>query len=160
MACELLRKKAEKPVIGPIHDKSTSWSRVELFAQYYFAIFRDSSLMQITVKTFAQTRELSKTPSLHLEIEEGDIKPCLTRLQEKGYLFMVQEKDGIEAVPGRPLEQIMVAELYALAEETYYSPGDLSPTPESILEDVVKRAESDRRTHLELSFAQLLKEQA
>lgn len=72
MACGLLRKKAEKPVIGPIHDKSTSWSLVELFAHYYFAIFRDSSLMQITVKTFAQTRELSKTPSLHLEIEEGE----------------------------------------------------------------------------------------
>jgi hypothetical protein len=66
----------------------------------------------------------------------------------------------MEVVPGRPLDQITLAELYQLAEEYSYQPGDLEETAGRVLEGHIEEIESIRNASLSQSFADLLQEQS
>ncbi len=92
-----------------------------------------------------------------LQVEPDELEPALQRLLTGDWLLRVDAgADGL-VVPGRPPDQVSLAGLYALAEESGYRPGELPDSHGTrALERALIEAQQRRREALALTFEALL----
>lgn len=61
----------------------------------------------------------------HLQLEPDEVQPAVRALVEAGLLLNVEQGRGSGLVPGRPLNQVTLNQIYALGEQEGYRAGQL-----------------------------------
>ncbi|MCA9544109.1 MAG: YihY family inner membrane protein [Myxococcales bacterium] len=93
-----------------------------------------------------------------LQAETDEVEAAVRQLERAGWLLAIEDRSGEpRVVPGRPLDQVALADLFALAEADGYRVGELPDTPGSgPLERAMAEAFARRGEALQVSFAALL----
>lgn len=83
-----------------------------------------------------------------LQIEANETNPAVRALVDGGLLLEAIGKGGVELVPSRPLDRIRLDEMYRVAEEAGYHPGQLPVAAFERLERTLADADAARRVVL------------
>jgi membrane protein len=92
-----------------------------------------------------------------LQITLDELEPALRLLKDAKMLLVVDGvQDGL-LIPGRPLDQVQLADLYALCEGGGYEAGELPNTPAAgAVEDAAAAAQERARSALRVSVLHIL----
>ena len=100
-------------------------------------------------------REISTT----LQVNEITLSNALDLMLKEKLIFSVGEDGSSLVLPGRPLDQVTVDDLYRLAENQGYAPGSISPSRNQTFESLVLESESAARlVRRQQDFADLVKQ--
>ncbi|MCA9537384.1 MAG: YihY family inner membrane protein, partial [Myxococcales bacterium] len=97
------------------------------------------------------------TLAADLQIEADEVVPALRLLREGGLVLEVVGNGG-ELVPARPLDDIRLAEFYALCDDDGYAPGELPVRGFETVEACLTQAEAARDASLQVTVEALLDE--
>lgn len=94
-----------------------------------------------------------------LQIEANEVNPAVRVLVDGGLVLEAMGKDGTELVPSRPLDRIRLIELYRIAEEEGYHPGQLPGAEFDRLEMALADAERARGNTLSVTVDEMVDEE-
>ncbi len=86
-----------------------------------------------------------------------DIRPAIDLLTKEGVLLSIERSDGLELLPGRPLEQTTIGDLYRIGKKRGFHPGYADNMADELEKFMLETDEDILSRYDKFTFAELVR---